>query len=341
MKRIFTLSLALAWATLPVLAQDTDMTPLFLDQSKLDVSMSLVLKDIKKNTNDSTFLPTVLLMKNSSGGVDSVKAEVRARGNFRRQVCYFPPMRLKFDKKDVKGTVFEGNKSLKLVVPCPTSESKNTLMMKEYMAYKVYEVVTPYHFPTRLMNLTLTEPGKKPKTWDLAAFLIEDDDLTAKRHHAKVMENLNLHPLAMDDTSSLRHDIFQYMIANTDWSTTFLHNAKVIFQAPKKYIPLAYDFDMAGLVDAPYAAVNETLGIANVRERLYRGFCRNEKTTQAIRQEFINNEEKIMKVVDAQAPNFTNPKDFNTAKGFIAEFFKIVKSEATFKSNIQDQCRTK
>jgi hypothetical protein len=340
MKRLPTLLLAATAATFAS-AQDADMNQLFLDQSKLDISMSVVLKDIKKNTNDSTFLPVALLVKNASGGVDSVKAEVRARGNFRRQVCYFPPMRLKIDKKDAKGTAFEGNKSLKLVVPCQTSESKNTLIMKEYMAYKINEIVTPYNFPTRLVNLSLTEPGKKPKTWDLAAFLIEDDDPVAKRHHAKVMENLNLHPLAMDDTSSLRHDLFQYMIANTDWSTTFLHNAKVIFQAPKKYIPLAYDFDMAGLVDAPYATVNETLGIANVRERLYRGFCRNAATTQAVRQEFIANEGAIMKVVDAQAPNFSNPKDFATAKNFISDFFKIVKSDAQFKSNIVDQCRTK
>ena len=54
--------------------------------------------------------------------------------------------------------------------------------------------------------------------------------------------------------------MFQYMIANTDWSTTFLHNAKLIqLNDTKKYIPLAYDFDMAGFVDAPYAVADPSL----------------------------------------------------------------------------------
>ena len=48
------------------------------------------------------------------------------------------------------------------------------------------EAITPYHFRTRQINLEFTEAeGKKVKTYQMIAFFIEDDDLVAKRFHAK------------------------------------------------------------------------------------------------------------------------------------------------------------
>ena len=39
-----------------------------------------------------------------------------------------------------------------------------------------------------------------------------------------------------------------------------------------KIIAVPYDFDVSGLVDAPYAAPNGTLGILSVKPRVYLGF---------------------------------------------------------------------
>jgi hypothetical protein len=131
------------------------------------------------------------------------------------------------------------------------------------------------------------------------------------------------------------------MIANTDWSTTFLHNAKVIqLKDSKEYIPLTYDFDMAGFVDAPYAVVNETLNIADVKERLFRGFCRSEEGFQSVRKEFIANEEAI-KAVLMRYQNDFEPREFNSMVKYIDEFFATMKSDKKFKAEIIDHCRTK
>jgi len=326
---------------MPAFAQKPDVTLLFRDQKPLDLKLRVSIKDIKKKTNDSTYLPSVFLVKNEQGGWDSIKISVRARGIFRRKNCYFSPIRVKIAKSNAKGTVMEGNKNLKLVMPCQNNDGKNALVMREFVCYKMFEKITPYYFNTRLARLDFTEDdGKKVKDFQLTAFLIEDDDLVAKRHHAKVMENLNLHPLGLNDTSALRHDFFQLMIANTDWSTTFLHNAKVIFQEPRKYIPLAYDFDMSGLVNPPYAVVNTDLGISNVRDRLYRGFCRKEPVTQFVRKEFINNEATLLAVVDSYKSEFS-AHDFTDMKEYLGEFFAILKSDSRFKSMILEGCRKK
>lgn len=324
MKKLLVL-ISFGLATLNLAAQKSDVTALFREQKVLDTKLRVSIKDIKKKTNDSTYLPSALYIKNESGQWDSVKIGVRARGIFRRKNCYFSPIRVKVSKSDAKGTLLEGNKSLKLVMPCMNNDGKNTLVIKEFICYKMFEEVSPYYFNTRLLNLDFTElDGKKNKPFQLTAFLIEDDDIVAKRHHAKVMENLNLHPLTLNDTAALQHDFFQLMVANTDWSTTFLHNAKLIYQEPRKYIPLAYDFDMSGFVNPPYAEVSPDLPIASVRERLYRGFCRKEPIVQEVRKQFLAAEPRIMSVVDRYEKDVT-PKEFADMKKYLGEFFAILK----------------
>ena len=337
----FTFIFLFGFLSLQVSAQKSDVTDLFREQKPLDLKLKVSIKDIKKKTNDSTFLPAALYSKTEAGNWDSIKINVRARGIFRRKNCYFSPIRIKISKSDAKGTFLEGNKSLKLVMPCQNNDGKNPLVMKEFVCYKMYEKISPYYFNTRLANLDFTEAdGKKNKNFQLISFFIEDDNLVAKRHHAKVMENLNLHPLGLNDTAALRHDFFQLMVANTDWSTTYLHNAKVIFQEPKKYIPLTYDFDMSGFVNPPYAEVSPELGIANVRERLYRGFCRKEPVTQFVRKEYLALEPTILGVVDSYQKDFS-PRDFKDMKEYLGEFFGILKNDSQFKSMILDGCRKK
>jgi hypothetical protein len=192
-----------------------------------------------------------------------------------------------------------------------------------------------------LANITFNDLNSKKITGvQFMGFFIEDDDVVAKRNGGKVVEGLNLHPKALQDSNSVRHDMFQYMVANTDWSTTFLHNAKLIqLDDSKKYIPLTYDFDMAGFVNAPYAVPNETLGIASVRDRLYRGFCRPEEVMQAIRKEYIDKEKDIMGVIKRYESSF-EPKEFNNIMKYMDEFFATFKSDAKFKAQIIDKCRT-
>jgi hypothetical protein len=71
-----------------------------------------------------------------------------------------------------------------------------------------------------------------------------------------------------------RISIFEYWIGNTDWSLAALHNIEMMRKPDGDYIPVAYDFDWSGAVNARYAFPNPTLGIRTVRERLHRGPCK-------------------------------------------------------------------
>lgn len=155
-------------------------TPLFLSSEALNLQATGSVKSIKKNTNDSTFVSAKFQYETSPGKWMTIPTEARTRGNFRLRYCYFPPLKLKFRKADISSTVFEGNKSLKLVIPCLRQSNMNELIRREYMCYKFYETVSAYHFKTRLVNLRLTEVSKKKeKTYDLLGFLVEDNSNVA------------------------------------------------------------------------------------------------------------------------------------------------------------------
>jgi type III secretion system FlhB-like substrate exporter len=171
----------------------------------------------------------------------------------------------------------------------------------------------------------------------LTGFLIEDDDLIAQRLGGKVLEQ-NIPSQLLNDTAAVVNDFFEYMIANTDWSTTGLHNSKVIQLANKKKVPLSYDFDMAGLVNAPYATINESLGIKNVQERLYRGYCRNESVMNYVRSEYLRQESAIMKVMNDHRSYF-NENEFIQMKMFIEQFFTNLKIDKQFRDGILLSCR--
>jgi hypothetical protein len=325
-----------------LLSQNQSVSELFSKKEPLKAKLSIGIKEVKGEESDTVYTNSMLSYKtNDSGPWDSIKISVRARGEFRRKECYYPPLRIKMKKKDSNGTVFEGNKSLKLVMPCRPVKD-NSLILREYLCYKMFEPVSKYTFSVRLVDLDFTDDkGKKSKAAQFIGFFIEDDDIVARRHDGKVIEGLNLHPKALEDSNAIRHDMFQYMIANTDWSTTFLHNAKLIqLNESKKYVPLTYDFDMAGFVDAPYAVVNPTLGIASVRDRVYRGFCRSEDITQAIRKEYLAKEGEILGAMK-ELENSFDGKEYAGLIKYMNDFFDTFKDDGKFKSSIIDKCRTK
>jgi hypothetical protein len=321
------------------LAQKNDVSPLFSEKDPMQIRLNFSIKEMKKEKDDTVYFPSYLHYVNPSGTWDSLKIDMRARGNFRRAKCFFPPIRVKIKKKDAEGTIFEGNKNLKLVVPCQAVSAHNDLVLKEYLCYKLYEPVSPYYFETRLANLTLVdESGKSPKSYEVKSFWIEDDDVVAKRHGGKIAKESQVLPQRMQPLAATRQDFFAFMIANTDWSSMVQHNIKVMQMENKDYIPLPYDFDMSGLVNANYATTSELLPISNVRQRLYRGFCYSEEMLQQVRQEYLALEPEIMAMVDNLEIGL-NPKEIPDFKKYLGEFFVILKNDRLFKDQVLSKCR--
>ncbi|MBT8303750.1 MAG: hypothetical protein KJP09_04705 [Bacteroidia bacterium] len=308
----------------------------------MNVKMSYSFKEIKKETNDTTFVYTDVSYETPDGSWLNFETRLRRRGNYRLKNCYFPPIKFKAKKKKVEGTIFEGNKTLKMVMPCLMQKDNNDNVVKEYLAYKLYELISPYHFKTRLMNLALTEQrGNKVREHKVKAFFIEDDKQVAKRFDARVYKRNN-HPLNHDPVESVRNAVFMYMIGNTDFSQTYQHNMQIIFVGTS-IIPLPFDFDMSGLVNSSYAVVSQIkgqdLGLSSVKERMYRGFVRDEAVFYQVRQEYIDLKPEIIKLLDDHAKYFDNPKEFSSAKEYILSCYNVLANKERFKKEIIDRAR--
>src|SRR5262249_20868567 len=128
-------------------------------------------------------------------------------------------------------------------------------------------------------------------------------------------------------------------IGNTDYSTAYFHNTKVLRTKSNAFLPVAYDFDMSGLVSAPYATVDPALGIESVRQRVYRGFCRGEAISQCVRQEYLALEPTIYGVLDKHRSMFSE-KEMVVMKRYMKDFFTMIRNDNIYKQRIVNACRT-
>lgn len=336
--------LLLLFISLFSFGQNSDgYTLLFQNEEPLKIKLKYSNKEMNKKTNDSTFIETQISYE-QDGVWKDIDVRLRARGNFRRNTCYWPPVRVKIKKSASKGTIFKGNKSLKLVLPCMKESDNNDNIMKEYMAYKLYEQISPYHFNARRVDIDFTEiygrKGKERKMIQLKGFLIEDDDVVAKRFDDGKVVDRFIHPLAMDAETSVQNAFFNFLIGNTDISVAYQHNAKLLYIG-KRLIPLSYDFDMTGFVNPSYATVNETLGIKSVRDRVYRGFKRDGSIIESVRQLYISKKENLISILESHASQFDNQREYKETLKFLNSFYEVLENDKEFNSQIVDAARTK
>ncbi len=242
-----------------------------------DEILHLVLRgDMRKPLNDKSqnpkFYPLTLSYRTDDTSEKTLSVDVKARGNFRRLLgnCTYAPLMLKFEKDEsTLSSLFSGQKELKLVMPCQGDE----YVIREWMVYKLYNLLTPLSFKVRLVNIKLEQEGKTKNQESFYGFILEDEKQLASRNGLVPLKR-NLDPCQTQAKEFQMLAVFEYLIGNTDWSVQFRQNIKLLNEGGSQ-LPFAvpYDFDHAGIVSAPYANPPEGLGMKSVLERRYRGFC--------------------------------------------------------------------
>lgn len=241
-----------------------------------DEVMQVTLKGNLRNLlNDRTNIPKnnslVLSYKENSTEI-SLPVEVKTRGHFRRlkENCLYPPLLIQFSKQGAQpSSVFKQQKKLKLVMPCRGDE----YIVREWMVYKLYNLVTPKSFKARLVQVTLEDDKNKKPVTPFYGILLEEEKQMAKRNKL-VSVVRKIKPEQTQPDAFLNMAVFEYLIGNTDWSVQYLQNIKLLakdFSAVPVTVP--YDFDHAGIVSTPYAQPAEELQMSSVRQRRYRGYC--------------------------------------------------------------------
>lgn len=259
-----------------------EAVPLFADDTVLPVRIEAPLTTLTRERSDTAYLDGFLYYTDGDGVEQALDLKVRARGRYRRKpdTCSFPPVRLNFRKGQVEGTPFAGVDKLKLVTHCKNAGVYEQNLLEEYLAYRIFNTLADQSFRVRLLHVDWVDNERGGDTEIRYAFLIEDDDLLEDRLGAQRMELERIGYELLQPEPAALISVFQYLIGNTDFSMVLgakdddcCHNVVLFAGDQGRYLPVPYDFDFAGLVNARYATPNPRLKIRRVTTRLYRGSC--------------------------------------------------------------------
>ncbi len=268
--------LGVATASAPGSAAQT----LFRDEAPVALTLVTNLRDLmrERDSTELRWFGTEMTYTDSAGRVRTVPVELRARGHFRRQArnCLFPPLYIRAGRAARDSSILRGNPRLKIVTPCrPSAEDYQQYILLEYLMYRTYAVINPaVHHRTRLANITYKDSTDRVKPITVTAFFLEIEEEVADEAKLEYSETQGalFADLVADELNKL--SLWEFWIGNTDWSVAALHNIELFRRPDGDYIPVAYDFDWSGAVNARYSFPNPSLGIRTVRERLHRGPCR-------------------------------------------------------------------
>jgi len=265
---------------------------------------------------------------------------------FRREYCDLPPLQLNFKKKQVKDTLFAGQDKLKIVAPCKHGAIWQQKVVLEYLAYRTLQILTETSFSTRLIRLSYVDSDEKREPWTDLVFVIEDDDDMADRLGLVKLGVASNRFDQLDRPITAVAGLFQLLIANNDFSMlegpegdTCCHNTEIL--APEdnadSRIPVPFDFDLSGLVNAKYAAPPSHIPIRFVRTRYYRGLCH---PPGVLEDAFRKVQSKRAEILELYAETeLLEARSKASTLRYVEEFFELLDDPKRVKKEIAGRCR--
>ncbi len=325
-----------------------DVKPLFQEDSILKIRIEAPFSKITRTSEKSTDVYPAML--HLDGAIPERHAiDLSARGNSRRDksVCTFPPLRVAFNEKPGDASLFDGQKRLKLVTHCKPSKTYQQFYLLEYTAYRLLNMLTPVSLKVRLAEIDYVDTKKGKTLFTRIGFFIEDADDAAKRNGLKELDLADAKLPQLDQNAAARYALFQYMIGNLDWSMhdavankDCCHNTKLLgksAEAADAFVPLPYDFDYSGFVDAPYAVPPEGIPVRTVRVRRYRGFCVHNDAVREAAKHFLENRHALYGAI-SQTPSLTDRHKRNAAR-YLDDFFNQIADREKLEKLLSSRCR--
>jgi len=319
--------------------------PLFSSEDTIVATIRAPMRELIRSKHRKEEYPAEVRYVDAAGNEITLAARISARGNARLATCDFPPIRLEFDPGSTGGTLFEEQRRLKVVTDCKRGRDGERWLLQEYGIYRAYNVITDYSYRVRKMAVTWqdSESGRWERT--APAFVIEETEALAGRVGRHEIRPPAVRTEQFELVETTNHLLFQYLIANTDFSVTrgskgegCCHNASVIAEpgSQENWIVIPYDFDQAGIIDTDYALPDRRLGIRQVTQRLYRGFCwQNDQLQEAI-QLFNDRRDAITAtLVPAEFPESRQ----NRIRRYLDRFYDTVNDPEELQEEIIAKCR--
>jgi hypothetical protein len=250
---------------------------------------------------------------------------------------------LNLKKSQAKGTLFDNQDKLKLVIQCDKYDRYEQMVLREYLAYRILNVLTDTSFRVRLLRVTYVNTETDGENKLRYAFLIEHKNRLAARLDREDIKLQHTTVAALQPDQLNLTSIFQFMIGNTDFSPIAgpagdgcCHNYVLFGNVVDPILAIPYDFDQSGLVNAPYAQPNERFRIRTVRQRLYRGRCVNNEYVEASLSRFKEHRDAIYENILEQEGLEEGVR--KQLVRYINDFYKVIDDPRDVKRRIINKC---
>lgn len=284
--------------------------------------------------------------------VIDVDIQTRGKARLNPNTCEFPPLRLDFPRDQVEATVFAGQDRLKLVTHCQDRrEHYEQYVLQEYLAYRIFNLLTDVSFLVRLVRNTYVDTDAKRDTVTRFGFLIENDSMLGIRTGVGVPVHVpNVPPVWEDPEYLALVEVFQYLIGNPDWSAfartpdndECCHNTAPVGSPGGPVFSVPYDFDITGIVYPQYAdkvfqPQTRNLGIYRVRDRVYRGFCVSAPALPAVFAKF-NEQREAIYALYAGMPDL-DAKVLEDTREYLDQFYRTINDPKAVEREFHARCR--
>ncbi|MDW7695019.1 hypothetical protein R9C00_29495 [Flammeovirgaceae bacterium SG7u.111] len=318
--------------------QKAEKYDLFDNQTTLEITLKTDFKHLLKNKYKDEYQPAKIIFMREDEEVTK-EIRVKPRGAFRLKYCNFPPLKLNFKYTKFDNPNIKSLNSLKLVTNCKRQNLFEQYILKEYIIYKMYNLLTDMSFRVRLIKMKYIDTGEKLKPSTKYSFVIEDQDQVAERNSALLIKRENIATAQIEPQRLAMLSVFQYMIGNTDWYVPGLHNIKLIkennhvMQYPTA---VPYDFDYTGFVNTIYAKPDKILNISSVRERVFRGVCLDREYYDLAFEDMLSFKSDFYELINNGEGLTAESKTEMTT--YLDEFYAILANQDSFFETIQNNC---
>ncbi len=313
---------------------------LFNEINPMDMTLTFDLKKYQRSKFKGEYLPVHFYYQIN----DTLRLEksmrIKARGEFRRKHCSFAPFWLNIRKADIANQHLQEVTRIKIVTHCRGSNEYADYLLKEYLTYKIYNILSPISFRVRLLRMKYVDTGRKNRVTESWAFMIEPEEMLAGRHDGQVIKKDELIMRLMKPETMDLVALFQFMIGNADYSIAGRHNVKILGLpgfGSEGYTPVPYDFDYTGLVNAEYALPGENLGITSIQDRYFLGLCREESEYQQVIDHLEKHRDEILEMINSFP--YMKEKKKSEMISYLEGFFILASDTERIRKKLNKTCR--
>ncbi len=278
------------------------------------------------NKLEREYQPATLHVRFSDSISMRCAVRIKPRGKSRLEFCDQPPLKIDFRESGLSSTSLKKLEKVKLVSNCRQGFYYDKYVFREFLAYKLYNQLSPKSFRVRLAQIEFVDTGNDGKTWENYGFIIEETDALARREQLVEIEERGTAQTFERNCLAVL-SMFQYMIGNTDWHLPSQHNIKWFRDTSTAAEPVyvvPYDFDLSGLVDSEYAQPHKDLNQSHVKERVFICSTMEEGDLEELVEVFQSRKPYFYQIVE-DFP-YMGKRDKKNAMRYLDGFFKTLEN---------------